>query len=60
VRLSKIVRMGHLRMQGNFDVYNVFNRGDIVTMNLRYGPTYLRPISILAGRLLKFSGEIDF
>src|SRR5881296_2040336 len=48
------------RRQGNFDVYNVFNNSDIVTMNLRYGPTYLQPISILAGRLVKFSGQVDF
>ena len=60
VRLSKIFRLARLRVQGNFDVYNVFNNSDIVTMNLRYGPTYLQPISILAGRLVKFSGQVDF
>ena len=60
MRLSKIFRLARLRVQGNFDVYNVFNNSDIVTMNLRYGPTYLQPISILAGRLVKFSGQVDF
>jgi hypothetical protein len=60
VRLSKIFRLERVRLQGNFHVYNFFNQSDIVTMNLRYGPTFLQPISILAGRLVKFSAQLDF
>jgi hypothetical protein len=60
VRLSKIFRPGRLRLQANFDVYNLFNSSDIVNLNLRYGPAFLRPNSIMAGRLFKFGGQIDF
>jgi hypothetical protein len=60
VRLSKIFRRGRTRLQANFDVYNLFNSSDIGNLNLRYGPAFLRPNSILAGRLLKFSGQLDF
>jgi hypothetical protein len=60
VRLSKIFQLGRVRLQGNFDVYNVSNQSDVVTMNLRYGPTFMRPIGVLAGRLIKFSAQLDF
>jgi hypothetical protein len=60
LRLSKVLQLGRVRLQGNFDVYNFFNQSDIVTMNLRYGPTFLQPVSILAGRLVKFSAQLDF
>jgi carboxypeptidase family protein len=61
LRLTKIVRMGRVRVRGMFDVYNVFNAntilGGVIT---RVGPSYLQPTQILAGRLFKFGAQLDF
>lgn len=60
VRLSKIFRMGRVRFQGNFDLYNVFNSSAILAVNSSFGPNYLRPTQILDARLAKFSVQMDF
>jgi hypothetical protein len=61
VRLSKILHLGRTRLQGNFDVYNITNAGDILTEIGTYGTAaWLRPNTIMAGRLVKFSGQLTF
>ena len=37
-RLTKNVRVGHARLQGQLDVYNVLNASPILGVNARYGP----------------------
>jgi hypothetical protein len=60
VRLTKIVRFQRIRVLGSFDVYNVFNANTVLNQVTQYGPTYLRPTQILAGRLFKFGAQLDF
>jgi len=60
IRLTKIVRLGRLRVQGSFDVYNVFNGNTITSVNTTYGTDWLRPTSIEGARLFKFGGQLDF
>ena len=60
LRLTKIVRLRQLRLQGMFDVYNAFNANTVLALNTTYGSTWLRPTSILAGRLFKFGVQVDF
>ena len=57
----------NLRVELNFDVYNVFNDSAVMAVNNTYGSQWLRPISdaytggaILAGRLLQFGGRVRF
>jgi hypothetical protein len=59
-RLSKIVRFGRWRLQGNVDIYNLTNAADVLSLNTTYGPQWLLPSSTVPGRLFKFSGQIDF
>ena len=59
-RVSKTFQMGRTRLQANFDVYNLFNSADVLRANDRFGPQWLRPVSILAGRLMKVSAQLDF
>jgi hypothetical protein len=62
MRFSKTVSLGRARLRGNFEIYNVFNSADVILMNTTYSPTnsWLRPTSILAARLIKLSGQINF
>jgi hypothetical protein len=60
LRLTKIVRVGRTRIQGNIDLYNVLNANPILAENTRYGSAWLTPIQILDARLLKVGGQVSF
>jgi hypothetical protein len=60
VRLTRSFRVGQARLQGMFDVYNVFNASPILAMNTRFGPVWLNAQEIMAGRLFKFGAQLDF
>jgi len=59
-RVTKIVKLGALRLQGMFDVYNAFNASPILAINSRYGSSWLTPTNSLPGRLAKFGFQLDF
>ena len=42
-----------------YDIYNLFNSSTILSINSRYGPTWLQPTTILGARLFKF-GPVRF
>ena len=63
LRFSKIFRFGKTRTQGSFDLYNLFNASNILNEYTRYtapGGTFMSPISIMGGRLMKFTVQFDF
>lgn len=60
LRLTKTVRFGARRLQGNFDLYNLFNASPILSINNTFGPNWRRPIAVLPGRLFKFGAQLDF
>jgi hypothetical protein len=60
VRLTKIFRFGRTRLQGMFDVYNVFNAVTVLATNGRFGPTFLLPAVVMGGRTFKFGAQLDF
>jgi hypothetical protein len=61
LRLTKVFNLGpRLRLQGKFDLYNVLNNNSSVTINTTYGPTWLRPTSIVDGRVAEFSGSLTY
>lgn len=59
VRFTRLFAIGKLRLQGNVDVANLLNDDSVLSMNTRYGPSWLQPNRILAGRLLKFGFQLD-
>jgi hypothetical protein len=60
VRVSKIFQFGKTRIQANADVFNLTNSNDVLSNNNAFGPTWLKPVSIIPGRLFKFGGQITF
>jgi hypothetical protein len=59
-RLSKNFRFGRVRAMAAMDVFNLFNGNAVTSQINRYGPTWLAPVSILNGRLVKFGMQVDF
>jgi hypothetical protein len=59
-RLAKTWKVGSTRLQGTFDVYNALNASTILSVNGTYGGSWLRPTTVLAGRIFKFGGQLDF
>jgi len=60
LRASNICRFGHHRLQANVDMYNAGNASSILGVNTTFGTNWLRPTSILQGRLVKLGGQWDF
>jgi len=60
LRLSKNVRIGRYRVQGNFDAYNALNTSPILSINTRYGTSWRQPTEILAARTLKLGATFSF
>lgn len=60
LRVTKVFMFGNKRLQGMFDMYNVSNANPVLTLNTRHGAAWLRPLSILNGRLFKFGAQINF
>jgi hypothetical protein len=67
LRGSKIFRFGRQRLQGNIDLYNLFNASTATFLRAAYTtPTqvtttpWLQPTQILDGRLVKFGVQYDF
>jgi hypothetical protein len=59
-RLSKSVRIGRYRLQGNFDAYNALNASPILSINTRYGTSWRQPTEILAARIVKLGATFSF
>ena len=63
LRFSRIVAIRKARLQGNLDLYNVFNASTILNEQTRYSNTnnqFMNAIQIMGGRLLKFSAQLTF
>lgn len=60
VRVSKIVRLGRTRLQGFFDIYNLFNARPPQALVATYGASWLQPSQLLGGRLFKFGTQVDW
>jgi hypothetical protein len=64
IRFSKIFRIGKGSFDANFDIYNAFNSDAQLALNTTYsgvnGGTWLRPTSVIQGRIIKFGFRWDF
>jgi hypothetical protein len=60
VRFTRRVTVGRARLEGNLDVYNIFNGSSILATNGRYGSAWLTPTQVLGGRLAKVGVQLSF
>lgn len=61
VRVSKEIAVrSRLRLQGQVDIYNLFNGNVVIAQNNTFGSAWQRPLAILAGRLVKFGFLVKF
>lgn len=59
-RLSRIVRVRGLRVEPQFDVFNVTNANQVLGMTTRYGTAWQNATSILAPRVFKLGAQVNF
>lgn len=60
VRLSRLFRYRVVRVRGNFDIANLLNVSNVLSLQRQYGPTYLHAVQIMGGRLMKVGLQVDF
>ena len=61
LRFSRIIPLGGTRrLRADFDVYNVFNVSNVLSMNTTYGSVWQDVRQILGGRLVRLGGQINF
>ena len=61
LRFSKILKLGaNQQLQGNFEVFNLTNAGDVIVVVNTYGANWLVPNGIITGRLFKWSVQYSF
>jgi hypothetical protein len=60
LRWTKVIRLGNMRLQGMFDLYNALNASPYLSMQNRYGSAWQNPTQTMIGRLAKFAAQIDF
>ena len=63
VRFGKNFTAGRTRIRASMDLYNALNSNAILTQNTTFSTTnsaWLRPTSIMPGRLVKFGATLDF
>ena len=63
LRFGKNFRANRARIRASVDLYNALNSSAILTQNTTYSTTnsaWLRPTSIMPGRLVKFGATVDF
>jgi hypothetical protein len=60
VRLAKKFQVRKVKLQGQFDMFNVLNGSNILSTNEAFGSTLDRPTAILQGRLFAVGMQVNF
>jgi hypothetical protein len=60
IGIAKSIKIAGWRVKGTVNVYNLFNTSTVLNVNGTFGTTWLRPTSIIGGRLFRFGGQVDF
>jgi hypothetical protein len=61
LRIAKRLALtDRMRLQANFNIYNVFNGSASSVLNVNYGPLWMQPSLLQDGRMVQFSGSLTF
>jgi hypothetical protein len=60
VRAAKIFKFSKVSIEGDADLFNIFNRSAVTSVNSTYGPAWLTPTNMMGGRLLKLGVQVRF
>ena len=64
MRLSRRLTFGRYRVRADVNLYNTFNNAYANSINTTFSTTasnqFMRPTAVLAGRLFKIGGQVDF
>jgi hypothetical protein len=61
LRLSRIFTLGGTRrVRADMDIYNLFNAGNVISMNTAFGAGWQNVRQILGGRLVRLGAQFDF
>jgi hypothetical protein len=59
-RVTKTFKVRRVSLQGQVDVYNVFNASTVLAQNSQFGPAWLTPTGVLLGRMVKLGFQLSF
>jgi hypothetical protein len=59
-RVSRKFAVGQSRIEPQFNVYNLTNANDVVSLTTRYGPAWQNVTGVLPPRMMKFGIQIDY
>jgi hypothetical protein len=61
LRLTKVFQLGpRIRLQANLDAYNALNGSGVLGVITQFGPSWLKPTSVLDPRIIQFGGQLTF
>jgi hypothetical protein len=60
LRLARRFEIGRLKLQGQFDVFNLLNASSVLSVVETFGTSLDRPSSILQGRLFAVGAQLTF
>jgi hypothetical protein len=60
IRIKRPFQIGRLQLEGQFDAYNAFNSGAVLSEVQTFGPNLFKPASILQGRLIRLGVQLKW
>jgi Carboxypeptidase regulatory-like domain len=60
IRIKRPFQIGRLQLEGQFDAYNAFNSGAVLSEVQTFGPNLFKPASILQGRLIRLGAQLKW
>jgi len=60
VRLARKFQLRNVRVQAQFDIFNLLNSSSILSANETFGSSLDRPITVLQGRLFAVGAQLTF
>jgi hypothetical protein len=58
IRVKRTFTFGRVQLEGQFDAYNAFNSGVVLSRVQTYGAALDRPATILQGRLIRLGAQL--